>query len=467
MGILLTLNQRLSKIYFRAKNLVTCPLNQKKVPDRHPIPRIQETLDNLGGNAWFSVLDQGKAYHQGFVSESSQPLTAFITPWGLYEWKRIPFGLHNAPGAFQRFMENCLGDLRDEICIPYMDDVIVFSKTFDGHLENLKKVLHRLREHGVKLKPRKCNMFRKEVNFLGRIISPEGYKLDPDSIKPILHLQKSTPKTVGDVRRLLGLLGYYRRYIKNFSPIAKPLYDLLSYSEKGKSKSNRTSKANNQLHSKSSVIWNQTHQHILDRLVEQLISPPIMAYPNFSDPFILHTDASEVGLGAVLYQRQNGSLRVIAYGSRTLSLSEKNYFLHSGKLEFLALKWAICDQFRDYLYYAPSFTVYADNNPLTYVLSSAKLNATGLRWVNELADFNFTIKYRQGKVNTDADTLSRIPDFESYMGTCTEEMLPQTRTAVTCAVNLLAEGKSNWIAPFNFQFNFNLFKQGKVCSCNS
>ena len=184
------------------------------------------------------------------------------------------------------------------------------------------------------------------------------------------------------------------------------MYDLLSYSEKGKATSNRTSKANNQLHSKSLVIWNQTHQHILSRLVEQLISPPIMAYPNLSDPFILHTDASEVELGAVLYQRQYGSLRVIAYGSRTLSPSEKNYFLHSGKLEFLALKWAICDQFRDYLYYAPSFTVYTDNNPLTYVLSSAKLNATGLRWVNELADFNFTIKYRPGKVNTDADTLS-------------------------------------------------------------
>ena len=124
-------------------------LNQKTIPDRHPIPRIQER------NAWFSVLDQGTAYHQGFVSENSQPLTAYITPWGLYECKRIPFGVRNAPGAFQRFMENCIGDLRDEVCIPYLDDIIGFSKTFDGHLDNLRRVLRRLSENGVKLKPRK------------------------------------------------------------------------------------------------------------------------------------------------------------------------------------------------------------------------------------------------------------------------------------------------------------------------
>ena len=235
--------------------------------------------------------------------------------------------------------------------------------------------------------------------------------------------------------------------------MAKPLYDLLATSEKRQSKLKQAAKSNNQLHSKSSVIWNETHQSILDRLIEHLILPPIMAYPNFSDHFILHTDASGFGLGAVLYQRQNGLLRVIAYGSRTLSPAEKNYYLHSGKLEFLALKWAICNQFRDYLYYAPSFTVYTDNNPLTYVLSSAKLNATGLRWVNELADFNFTIRYRPGRVNTDVDSLSCIPDFESNIETCTEEMSPQTTNAVTCAVNLLAKGKSNWVTPFTIDPN--------------
>ena len=146
-----------------------------------------------------------------------------------------------------------------------------------------------------------------------------------------------------------------------------------------------------------------------------------MAYSNFEKPFVVHTDASKDGLGAVLYHHRNDILRVVAYGSRTLTPAEKNYHLHSGKLEFLALKWAICDQFRDYLYYAPSFKVYTNNNLLTYVLSSAKLNTTGLRWIGDLADFNFTIHYRQGKATIDADTLSRMAlDDIAYIESCTE-----------------------------------------------
>ena len=192
-------------------------LNHKTIPDRHPIPRVQETLDSLEGNSWFSVLNQGKAYHQGFISKTSRPVTAFVTPWGLYEWIRIPFGLMNAPANFQRFMERCLGELRDKIATPYLDDVIVFSKTFEEHMEHLRTVLRRLREHGVKLKPCKCKLFQREVRFLGRIVSEEGYRMDSASVKAVTELKESQPKTVGEVRQITGILSYYRRYIPNFA----------------------------------------------------------------------------------------------------------------------------------------------------------------------------------------------------------------------------------------------------------
>ena len=435
-------------------------LNQKTAPDRHPIPRIQEALDSLGGNSWFSILDQGKAYHQGYMSKESQPLTAFITPWGLYEFIRIPFGLCNAPASFQRFMETCLGDLRDKICIPYLDDIITFSSTFKDHIQHLRQVLTRLREHGVKLKPRKCQLFKRKVTFLGRIVSKDGYKLDPESTAPVRNLKNTPPRTVGDVRKLVGLLSYYRRYIKDFSRVAKPLYDLLC-SKQGnqnmpagqhKSKTPGNNRSKGQAPSSQKVIWTEVHQSILEKLIDCLTQPPVMAYPDFSKPYILHTDASETGLGAVLYQEQNGALRVIAYGSRTLSPAEKNYHLHSGKLEFLALKWSICDYFRDYLYYAPSFTVFTDNNPLTYVLSTAKLNATGYRWVGELADFNFNIKYRPGSVHRDADTLSRIP-FESYMKTCTEETTPDVLQAIVTSIQAQHHGETDWFTSLSTDRN--------------
>ena len=265
-------------------------------------------------------------------------------------------------------------------------------------------MLRRLRENGVKLKPKKCKLFRKEVSFLERVVYADGYKLDPSGIAPVLNLAKNPSKTVGEVRQIIGLLGYYRKYIKDFSNIAKPIYDLLATKSakedtvKVRSHSRSKGKRDScQLPSNHPVNWTEEHQVALERLTKHLTSPPVMAYSNFKEPFLLHTDASETGLGAVLYQQQNGVLQVITYGSRTLSPSEQNYHLHSGKLEFLVLKWSICEQFQDYLYYAPSFRVYTDNNPLTYVLTSTKLNATGLRWIGELANFNFDIRYRPGK----------------------------------------------------------------------
>lgn len=431
-------------------------LNLKSIPDRHPIPRVQDILNSLCGSAWFSVLDQGKAYHQGFLEETSRPLTAFITPWGLYEWIRIPFGLSSAPAEFQRSMEECLVGLRDETCQPYLDDNLVHSKTFDDHLHDMRAVLRRYQQHGIKLTSKKCEVFKSRVKFLGKIVSKDGYTMDPSELAPVQSLKDRRPATVGELRKLLGFISYYRPYIQNFSRIARPLYSLLSSEGTMKTSTHkpetkrrgRKQNKTNQLPSSQPITWTEQHQEVLCKLINYLLHPPILGYPDFEKSFVLHCDASQQGLGAVLYQRQQGKLVVIGYGSRTLTPPEKNYHLHSGKLEFLALKWAICERFREYLYYAPSFVVYTDNNPLTYVLSSAKLNATTHRWVAELADFEFTIKYRPGRSNGDADGLSRMPlDMEQYMLTCSREVEPEEIATITQAVHTYLQKHDPWMCP--------------------
>ncbi|KAK7901901.1 hypothetical protein WMY93_018670 [Mugilogobius chulae] len=285
----------------------------------------------------------------------------------------------------------------------------ISDATFDDHLRDLRNVLHRYKSHGVKLTPRKCELFKQQVRFLGKLVTEEGYTMDPADIAPVQALKQNQPATVGELRKLLGFVSYYRSYIPNFSRIAKPLYDLLANDKTDNAKqtpkrqTKKKQSSAGQLPSSHKIKWSPEHQMVLCQLIDFLSQPPVLGYPNFEEPFILHCDASQEGLGAVLYQRQNGKLVVIAYGSRTLTNPEKNYHLHSGKLEFLALKWAICERFRDFLYYSPPFTVYTDNNPLTYVLTTAKLNATTQRWVAELADFQFVIRAETPEFHLDND----------------------------------------------------------------
>ena len=421
-------------------------LNGKTVSDAQPIPRIQDILDGLAGKKWFTTLDMSKAYHQGYIHEDSRHLTAFATPWTLYEWVRIPFGLKNAPPGFQRFMNTSLGDMKTTICDPYLDDVLCYHEDFDGAVDGVDKVLERLRSKGVKLRAEKCHFLKREVRYLGRLVSGDGYRMDPADTEALEKFREA-PKNVGELRSLLGFVGYYRCYVKDFARKVKPLYDLLKndksdgskkgVKEGGKLKDGK--KTAQKYNPREGIRWNEELQGIVDELINYLKSSERISYPDFEKPFFMTCDASNYGLGAVLYQNQEGVDRVISYASRTLTDAETNYNLHSGKLEFLALKWAITERFSDYLRYGQTFTVFTDNNPLTYVLTSAKLNATGLRWVADLAEFNFLIKYRPGKLNADSDGLSRRPlELSELKRQCTESVDPASVAAISASARCMA-----------------------------
>ena len=338
-------------------------LNQHTIKDAYPIPRVDDTLHLLAGAKYFSTLDLKSGYWQVEMKKSEKAKTAFqVGSLGFYECNRMPFGLCNAPATFQRLMERCMGELNLRECLNYLDDIIIFSTTFEEHLQRLQAVFERLKEHNLKLKPSKCMLFRKKVTYLGHVVSEAGIETDPTKIEAIRSWP--TQKTTKDVRRFLGFTGSYRHFIKGFAALARPLNDLLVGHSTNPNVKKKSSKK------PVSFRWGEEQQKSFETIIDKLTNPPILAYADYKLPFKVHTDASFDGLGAVLYQTQDGKDRVVSYASRSLKPSEKNYPAH--KLEFLALKWAVCEKFHDYLY-GTSLEVITDNNPLTYVFTTAKL----------------------------------------------------------------------------------------------
>ena len=389
-------------------------LNSRTVKDAYNLPRIDDTIDRLVGSNFFTKLDLTSSYWQVEIEEEDKEKTAFsVSGVGHYECNRMGFGLTNAPATFQRIMERCMGELNLRDCLVFLDDILVFSQTFDEHIDRLTAVFQRLERHNLKLKAKKCEFFRESVTYLGHVVSRAGIATDPEKTKSISTWP--VPHNVKTLRTFLGFTGYYKRYVKDYSKIVKPLNDLLkghstNTKEKGKSKVKPPP-----------WRWGDEESQAFENIKVKLTTPPILAYADFDKPFILHTDASTNGLGAILYQHQNGEKRVIAYASRGLKTSEKHYPAH--KLEFLSLKWAVTEKFHDYLY-GNTFEVITDNNPLTYVLTTAKLDATGHRWLAALSNFHFSIRYRKGVNNADADGLSRrevIPDVVQSI--CTSQTL--------------------------------------------
>lgn len=370
-------------------------LNTVTHRDAYPLPRIEESLDALGNAKLFSSLDLTAGYFQVAVAERDQEKTAVTTPFGLYQWTRMPFGLCNAPATFQRLMTAVLGDLTFDFLLVYLDDVLVFSHDFEDHCTKLDRVFGRLREHGLKLKPRKCFLLKAEVKFLGHIVSAAGVQVDTDKIKALKDWP--VPRTVKEVRQVIGFMSYYRRFVPHFAQVAQPLHALMGKAKKGFAKAQP-----------SPFQWTAECQAAFDELRERLMAPPVLAYPDLQLPFIVTTDGSHLGVGAVLSQCQEGVERVIAYASRGLRGSERNDSHYSAfKLELLALKWAVTEKFRDLLLYS-QFTVVTDHNPLHY-LDTANLGAVEQRWVAQLAEYDFVVHYKPGRSNQNADALSRVP----------------------------------------------------------
>ena len=360
-------------------------LNQVVRDDVYPLPQMNDLLEQVAGHVWFSTLDLKSGYWQVPLNAESREKTAFSTHRGLYEFTRLPFGIKTGPAKFQRLINVILGKMAPEKCLVYLDDTIILGRTFDEHLKHLEDVLIAFELANLKLNPEKCVWAQQEVKFLGHIINSSGIATDPAKTEKIRSWPK--PRSVKEVRSFVGLCGYYRRFIKDFAKIASPLHDLTKKD--------------------ALFVWSEKQENAFQQLKTALCSAPILGYPEFEDPescFLLETDASDTGIGGVLSQKKaSGEVKVIAYGSHTLGKHQKQYC--ATKKELLAVITFIRD-YRPYLW-GRQFKVITDCASLKWLREFKDPSGQLARWLSQLEEFDFVVEHRPGRVNQNADALSR------------------------------------------------------------
>lgn len=357
-------------------------LNKKISPDKFPLPRIDEILDQLGRAKYFSTLDLKSGFHQIPLSEESKKYTAFSSNSGHYEFNRLPFGLNISPNSFQRMMTIALSGLPPETAFLYIDDIIVIGCSINHHIANLKEVFQRLRKYNLKLNPHKCNFFKADVTYLGHHISASG--IQPDKNKYTAIMNFPVPTNTDETRRFVAFCNYYRRFIPNFAHITNPLNVLLRKDVP--------------------FQWSDACQQAFDSLKRSLLSPNILKFPDFRKEFILTTDASNVACGAVLAQLHDGVELPISFASKAFTKGESNK--STIEQELTAIHWAV-QHFRPYLY-GRKFKIRTDHRPLVYLFSMKEPSSKLTRMRLDLEEFDFEVEYIKGRSNVVSDALSRI-----------------------------------------------------------
>ncbi|KAD3066853.1 hypothetical protein E3N88_34733 [Mikania micrantha] len=393
-------------------------LNKLTIKNRYPLPRIDDLFDQLQGATYFSKIDLRSGYHQLRIHDDDIPKTAFRTRYGHYEFLVMPFGLTNAPTVFIDLMNRVCRPYLDKFVIVFIDDILIYSRNQQEHAQHLKLILKLLAREKLYAKFFKCEFWLREVQFLGHVVNQNGIQVDPSKIQAVK--QWETPRTPTEIRQFLGLAGYYRRFIKNFSKIALPLTTLTQKNQP--------------------FIWSSQQEEAFQLLKHKLCNALILTLPEGTDNFTVYCDASRQGLGCVLMQKD----KVIAYASRQLKVHEKNYTTHD--LELGAVVFAL-KIWRHYLY-GTKCIIYTDHKSLQHILDQKMLNMRQRRWVELLNDYDCEIRYHPGKANVVADALSRKervkPLRVKALGmTIQTSLIPQIKDAqqqALQATNYSAEG---------------------------